>query len=100
MRTVVAVVSVSHSKIIYCKFPTIYALQLTQFLLPFLTGMGLHHVSYKILSYLDAPSLCRAEQVCWEWYRVIAEGMLWKKLIAQKVQTDPVWKGLSERRGW
>ena len=61
---------------------------------------GLHHVAYKILTYLDSQSLCRAEQVCSDWYRVIAEGMLWKKLIAWKVRTDLVWNGLSERRGW
>ena len=64
------------------------------------SGKGLHHVAYKILTYLDAQSLCRAEQVCSDWYRVIAEGMLWKKLIAWKVRIDPVWNGLSERRGW
>ena len=39
-------------------------------------------------------------QVCNEWYRVIADGLLWKKLIERKVATDTVWKGLSERRGW
>ena len=61
---------------------------------------GLHHIAYKILSYLDERSLCRAELVCHEWYQVISEGLLWKKLIERKVATDPVWKGLSERRGW
>ena len=60
----------------------------------------MHHLAYKILSYLDAKSLCRAEQVCNEWYHVVADGLLWKKLIERKVATDPVWKGLSERRGW
>lgn len=63
-------------------------------------GKGLHHIAYKILSYLDAKSLCRAELVCNEWYRVIADGLLWKKLIERKVAGDSVWKGLSERRGW
>ena len=63
-------------------------------------GKGLHHIAYKILSYLDAKSLCRAELVCSEWYRVIADGLLWKKLIERKVAVDTVWKGLSERRGW
>ena len=63
-------------------------------------GKGLHHIAYKILSYLDAKSLCRAELVCNEWYRVIADGLLWKKLIERKVAVDTVWKGLSERRGW
>ena len=63
-------------------------------------GKGLHHIAYKILSYLDAKSLCRAELVCNEWYRVIEDGLLWKKLIERKVAVDTVWKGLSERRGW
>lgn len=53
-----------------------------------------------ILSYLDAKSLCAAELVCKEWLRVISDGMLWKKLIEREVNTDPMWKGLSEHRGW
>ena len=54
----------------------------------------------KILSYLDADSLRSAESVCKEWHRVIADGMLWKKLINRKVKHDELWKGLGERRGW
>ncbi|XP_065332717.1 beta-TrCP isoform X1 [Cloeon dipterum] len=61
---------------------------------------GLDHVAENILSYLDAESLCSAELVCKEWYRVISEGMLWKKLIERKVRTDLLWRGLAERRGW
>ncbi|KAF2349640.1 D domain of beta-TrCP, partial [Trinorchestia longiramus] len=61
---------------------------------------GLDHVAEKILSYLDGKSLRDAELVCREWQRVIADGVLWKKLIERKVRTDPLWKGLSERRGW
>ncbi|XP_063985854.1 beta-TrCP isoform X1 [Diachasmimorpha longicaudata] len=61
---------------------------------------GLDHAAESILSYLDAESLCSAELVCKEWYRVISEGMLWKKLIERKVRTDSVWRGLAERRGW
>ena len=53
-----------------------------------------------ILAYLDAKSLCAAELVCKEWYRVISEGNLWKKLIERKVLTDTLWKGLADRRGW
>ena len=26
--------------------------------------------------------------------------MLWKKLIERKVNTDSLWKGLADRRGW
>lgn len=61
---------------------------------------GLDHVAENILSYLDDSSLRNAELVCKEWRRVIADGMLWKKLIERKVRTDSLWRGLSERRGW
>lgn len=61
---------------------------------------GLDHIAENILAYLDAKSLCAAELVCKEWYRVISEGNLWKKLIERKVLTDSQWKGLSERRSW
>merc|ERR1712116_44112 len=52
----------------------------------FLPKKGLDHIAENILSYLDDNSLRNAELVCKEWRRVIADGMLWKKL--------------SERRGW
>ena len=64
-------------------------------------GKGFDLIIYNILSYLEDPrSLCHAEQVCSDWYRVIAEWLLWKKLIKKKVKTDPLWRGLCERRGW
>uniref|UniRef100_A0A8C4QN38 Beta-transducin repeat containing E3 ubiquitin protein ligase n=1 Tax=Eptatretus burgeri TaxID=7764 RepID=A0A8C4QN38_EPTBU len=65
-----------------------------------LPARGLDHLAENILSYLDARSLCAAELVCKEWYRVISDGMLWKKLIERMVRTDSLWRGLSERRGW
>lgn len=65
-----------------------------------LPAKGLDHIAETILSYLDAKSLCSAELVCKEWYRVISEGMLWKKLIERMVRTDTLWRGLAERRGW
>lgn len=61
---------------------------------------GLDHVAEGILIYLDADSLRAAELVCKEWFRVISEGMLWKKLIERKVRTDALWRGLAERRQW
>lgn len=61
---------------------------------------GLGDIAENILSYLDAESLNQAKLVCKEWRRVIAEGMLWKKLIERKVKTDPVWRRLGEKRGW
>jgi F-box and WD-40 domain protein 1/11 len=65
-----------------------------------LPAKGLDHIAEMILSYLDAKSLCAAEQVSKEWNRVISDGMLWRKLIEQMVRIDPLWSGLSERRGW
>ncbi|XP_061314905.1 F-box/WD repeat-containing protein 1A isoform X4 [Pezoporus flaviventris] len=65
-----------------------------------LPARGLDHIAENILSYLDAKSLCAAELVCKEWYRVTSDGMLWKKLIERMVRTDSLWRGLSERRGW
>lgn len=71
------------------------------FVLPSLTeARGLDHIAENILSYLDARSLCAAELVCKEWYRVTSDGMLWKKLIERMVRTDSLWRGLAERRGW
>ena len=65
------------------------------------SGSGFRHITYEILSYIDnAQSLCHAEQVCRDWYHVVGEGLLWKKLIEKKMKTDSVWRGLSERRGW
>jgi F-box and WD-40 domain protein 1/11 len=61
---------------------------------------GLDHVAEYILSFMDAKSLCAAERVCKEWNRVIADGMLWKKLIERMVRGDTVWQGLSETKGW
>lgn len=51
----------------------------------FFTEKGLDHIAENILSYLDDCSLRNAELVCKEWRRVIADGMLWKKLIERKV---------------
>lgn len=61
---------------------------------------GLDHLAENILSYLDDKSLANAQCVSREWYRVIAAGMLWKKLIERQVRSDPQWRGLAERRGW
>merc|ERR1739838_1252862 len=61
---------------------------------------GLPHIAETILSYLDSRSLCRAELVCREWYRVIQQGHIWQRLIERNVKTDSLWRGLSERRGW
>ncbi|KAG9509668.1 F-box/WD repeat-containing protein 1A [Fragariocoptes setiger] len=61
---------------------------------------GLEHTAERILSYLDARSLSLASGVSREWRRVIQDGFLWRKLIERKVRSDPIWAGLSKRRGW
>ncbi|CAK9298741.1 unnamed protein product [Gordionus sp. m RMFG-2023] len=60
----------------------------------------LDHLAEKILSYVDARSLASCEAVCKRWNRVVCQGVLWKKLMEKKVKNDPLWKGLSTRRGW
>merc|ERR1719427_1918373 len=65
-----------------------------------LPSMGLQHISEKILSYVNASSLCNCELVCREWYRVVQSGHLWRRLIERHVRTDSLWKGLATRRGW
>ncbi|CAF1474685.1 unnamed protein product, partial [Adineta ricciae] len=82
--------------------------QINTFLLPMLqrdfvgqlATRGLEHIAEKILGYLDDRSLVSTELVCREWYHVISAGMLWKKLIEGKVQSDTLWQGLANRRGW
>lgn len=53
-----------------------------------------------ILSLLDARSLVACSQVSKSWRRAIANGMLWRKLIERNIRSDPIWNGLSQRRGW
>jgi len=61
---------------------------------------GLDHIAEHILSFIDADSLLSAELVCKEWYHVIRDGHLWRKLIESKVKWDSLWKGLADRKGW
>lgn len=85
--------------VLSCPSPQQIMLVVVVFLPP-PAARGLDHIAENILSYLDAKSLCAAELVCKEWYRVTSDGMLWKKLIERMVRTDSLWRGLSERRGW
>lgn len=78
----------------------VFVLSMTHFINATFPARGLDHIAENILSYLDAKSLCSAELVCKEWYRVTSDGMLWKKLIERMVRTDSLWRGLAERRGW
>jgi F-box and WD-40 domain protein 1/11 len=58
------------------------------------------NLSEHVLSLLDAKTLCASACVSKNWRTKIAHGMLWRKLIERKVRSDPLWRGLSERRGW
>ncbi|GMT05136.1 hypothetical protein PENTCL1PPCAC_27310, partial [Pristionchus entomophagus] len=53
-----------------------------------------------VLLSLDAHSLAACEGVSGEWRRKVAVGQLWRKIIEQKVKTDEMWKGLSEKKNW
>jgi len=61
---------------------------------------GLDHVAENILSFLDVRSLCRAELVSKEWFKVVSNGMLWKKLIERKFHSDSLWNAIAVKRGW
>ncbi|CAF0754130.1 unnamed protein product [Didymodactylos carnosus] len=82
--------------------------KINQFLFPMLqrdfigqlSAKGLEHIAEKILGYLDDKSLTATELVCRDWYHVVSQGMLWKKLVEQKVMNDTLWHCLSEKRGW
>lgn len=82
--------------------------QINGFLLPMLqrdfvgqlATRGLEHIAEKILAYLDDRSLVSSELVCHDWYYVISQGLLWKKMIERQVITDALWSGLAKRRGW
>ncbi|KAM3727697.1 F-box/WD repeat-containing protein 1A [Dirofilaria immitis] len=53
-----------------------------------------------VLSFLDARWLNSSEKVSRTWRRIISHGKLWRRLIERNVQTDPVWKGVVDKRGW
>ena len=57
-------------------------------------------IAENILSRLDEKSLHAAGFVSSEWLRVIADGLLWKKLIEKKVNSEPIWHGMSMYHGW
>lgn len=53
-----------------------------------------------ILVQLDASSLLSVELASRGWQWSVAKYQLWRRLLACRVATDPVWHGLCERRGW
>lgn len=58
------------------------------------------NVAEIILSQVEARWLRCCERVSRSWRRVVAHRMLWRKLIERKVRTDPVWRGIAEKRAW
>lgn len=56
------------------------------------------YIAENILLHLDFESLKRAESVCVQWARVIANGQIWKKMVENKVQTDSQWYTLCKRQ--
>lgn len=65
-----------------------------------LPSRGVPNISANILSYLDASSLLAVELVSKSWQTIVVRFQLWRKLIARRIETDFVWRGLAERRGW
>ncbi|GAA51032.1 F-box and WD-40 domain protein 1/11 [Clonorchis sinensis] len=61
---------------------------------------GVSHIAEHILSQLDASTLLSVEMVSRGWQWSVAKYQLWRRLIARRVASDPVWYGLAERRGW
>ena len=55
-----------------------------------------------MFAHLDDRSLASAELVCRKWQETItnADGLFWRKLLEEKIRSDPVWKSLGTRQGW
>ncbi|VDM32801.1 unnamed protein product [Hydatigera taeniaeformis] len=65
-----------------------------------LPSSGVSNISADILSYLDATSLLAVELVSRGWQRIVVRYQLWRKLISRRIESDHMWRGLAERRGW
>ncbi|EUB55961.1 F-box/WD repeat-containing protein [Echinococcus granulosus] len=61
---------------------------------------GVSNISADILSYLDATSLLAVELVSKGWQTIVVRYQLWRKLISRRIESDHMWRGLAERRGW
>ena len=79
------------------KFDALEALVPRKDIMSALSDVGAPELSEKILSYLDGPSLAKAESVCNKWAELIFEsdGILWRSLLERKLKSDPLWKKLS-----
>ncbi|CDS41812.1 F box:WD repeat containing protein 1A [Echinococcus multilocularis] len=65
-----------------------------------LPSRGVSNISADILSYLDATSLLSVELVSRGWQTIVVRYQLWRKLISRRIESDHMWRGLAERRGW
>ncbi|KAK4471501.1 hypothetical protein MN116_004923 [Schistosoma mekongi] len=65
-----------------------------------LQNRGVPYLAEMILVQLDASSLLSVELASRGWQWSVAKYQLWRRLLAHRVATDPVWHGLCERRGW
>ncbi|CAH8553037.1 unnamed protein product [Schistosoma guineensis] len=65
-----------------------------------LQNRGVPYLAEMILVQLDASSLLSVELASRGWQWSVAKYQLWRRLLACRVATDPVWHGLCERRGW
>ncbi|KAH8876398.1 F-box/WD repeat-containing protein lin-23 [Schistosoma japonicum] len=65
-----------------------------------LQNRGVPYLAEMILVQLDASSLLSVELASRGWQWSVAKYQLWRRLLARRVATDPVWHGLCERRGW
>ncbi|CAH8506083.1 unnamed protein product [Schistosoma turkestanicum] len=65
-----------------------------------LQNRGVPYIAEMILVQLDASSLLSVELASRGWQWSVAKYQLWRRLLACRVATDPVWHGLCERRGW
>jgi len=59
---------------------------------------GVPHIVDQVCSYIDVISLCALQLVCHGWNSTVADLPRWKHLIKNKLESNPVWKGLFDRR--
>ena len=67
-----------------------------------LSHAGVGEVVENVFSYLDDVSLLEAEKVCRKWSQIIDEGdeFLWRNVLQEKLERDPLWRQLSARKTW
>ena len=58
------------------------------------------HILDQILQCLDGKSLLCAERVCVHWHKRIVHSKTWKCLLENKLNCNPLWMGIRQRRNW